>query len=369
MASAISPLAQGAVTAKAPHAHLHTAAPGRPRRATPRTAGPIRELCSPTRATAGAAGSDVLFQRAGDAVAPGSNAGSVGSPRGRDAVTGQVAPAVHQRRPDLELLRKRHKQKLLLLQQQQQQANQAQTPQQQQHRPIEHGVSSPRPGSGQRQSQDLSPRPPPPRSRPHSQPVGCRSPRLGGRASPLRRPESARPQRPHADSPLTRDRRSASGASTGGKATRGPNMEDVRRAIFFDKSRGKIFKISAAEGSNAGRIGVLIRLQRAEASRLTSIGRQNGGLVMRFHDAKHPTLLVVANASFLELVEGIAPPSKKPSPRLLVRHRTSTPVSNPTSQPHSFITPPPDPSKVCHQLYFQICSKRQSRCLPNLRCS
>lgn len=331
MASATPTVAQGAstaVTAASPREHQRTRAdPGRPR-STSGPRGPIGEPRSPT----GGAGSDALFQqRAARAVTPSSGAGSTGSSSQGDPDMRQVSSTVPHRRPDLELLRKRHKLKL----QQRQQQHQKQQQQQQQRRPIEQGQPSPRPASAQRRSQDLSPRPPSPRSRPHSQPVGTTSPRLGEGASSLRRPESAGPQRLlHANSSPTRGGHSGVIAA-GGKvaAARGPSMEDVRRAIFFDKNRGKIFKISttAAESSNAGRIGVLIRLQRPDTLRQTSTADErrrrsggSGGLVLRFHDAKYPTLLVVANASCLELVEGIAPPSKKPSPRLLVRHRTST---------------------------------------------
>ena len=105
-----------------------------------------------------------------------------------------------------------------------------------------------------------------------------------------------------------------------------PSLVDVKNAIFFNKHRGKIFKVVVADRveardpgaistsvvANVDRVGALVQFQRGQ------------GLVLRFHDGRHPTLLAIKAASSLERMQNLAPPSAKPTPLLFVRHRTDS---------------------------------------------
>ena len=139
--------------------------------------------------------------------------------------------------------------------------------------------------------------------------------------------------------------------------------------MFFSKHRGKIFKVAVSAAAaaaaaaaapsnkgirsihkNNGRVGTLIRVQRRQQQQqqqhvarkrqgsggdggrgkarqmpvatTTTTTTTPGGLVLRFHDGRFPTLLVVEDSNCLQLMENLAPPTAKPSATLLVRHRT-----------------------------------------------
>ena len=106
---------------------------------------------------------------------------------------------------------------------------------------------------------------------------------------------------------------------------------DVKRAIFFAKFQGQIFKvIDDSDVKNFNRIGALI-----DTRRLGQGG--SGGLVLRFHDGKFPTLAVVQSQNKLQHMSDLAAPKAKPPAKLALRHRTdrySAPLLNRCPLPH-----------------------------------
>ena len=110
-------------------------------------------------------------------------------------------------------------------------------------------------------------------------------------------------------------------------------------------------------------MGALIKVTRGQNG-------EQAGFVLRFHDGRFPTVAVIPSASSLEVLHDLGPPKEKPPTKLLLRHKTpkyvvlhssnrqyrcpltdvhacaTSPDSNPSSQPHSYIMAPPSAQQV-----------------------